>query len=168
MSAAFPILSSFRNRRRTLLLAAAGVALVTLAGCAGTAAISQARPFELRGASTTPVQGWVKAENSDIPGSVVYLSPKVVLDASDVQRASAQKDAAGRAILIVQFSQAGTLRLAGGTRELVGRQLAAVVEGRVTNMASVQEAMTINTMALTGFKNFEDATRVAHLISSPK
>ncbi|MBP0597812.1 preprotein translocase subunit SecD [Herbaspirillum sp. LeCh32-8] len=155
-------------RRRTLALAAAGAALAILAGCAGSGALSKSSPFELRGATTVPTEGWVKAESSDIPGNVVYLSPKVIVTGADVQRATAQKDAAGRAILVVQFSPAGTARLTAGTRELIGRQLAAVVEGRVTNMASVQEPMTVNTMALTGFKSFDDATRVAHLISSPR
>ncbi|WDZ94945.1 preprotein translocase subunit SecD [Herbaspirillum sp. WKF16] len=151
---------------RTLLAAAA--ALVALAGCAGTGAPAPSQAFELRGASTAPAEGWTRAENSDIPGSVVYLAPRALVNAADVQRASAQKDAAGRAILIVQFSPAGSAKLAAGTRELRGRQLAAVVEGRVTNMATVQEPMTINTMALTGFASFDEATRVAHRISSGK
>lgn len=155
-------------RRRLLGLAAAGVALAALAGCGSTGAISQSNPFELRGATTVPTQGWIKAENSDVPGSVVYLAPRALLDASDVQRATAQKDAAGRAILLLQFSPSGTARLIAGSRELVGRQIAAVVEGRVTNMATVQEPLTINTMALTGFKSFDEATRVVHQISSSR
>lgn len=155
-------------RRRALTLAIAASALLALAGCAGTGALSQSRTFELRGATTVPTDGWTKAENGDQPGSVVYLSPRMLVDASDVQRATAQKDAAGRAILILQFTPAGTAKLTAGTRELRGKQLAAVVEGRVTNMAMVQEPMTINTMALTGFKSFEDAARVAHLISSTR
>ncbi|KAF1041866.1 MAG: hypothetical protein GAK35_03045 [Herbaspirillum frisingense] len=158
----------FSSRRRALLLAAGSAALLALAGCAGSGALSQATSFELRGATTAPTPGWIKAENSDLPGTVVYLSPEAVLDAGDVQRATAQKDAAGRAILVLQFSLAGTARLAAASRELMGRQLAAVIEGRVTNMASVQGPMTINTMALTGFKSFDDAARLAHQLSSSK
>lgn len=151
---------------RALWVAAAAV--VALGGCAGAGAPSASQAFELRGASTTPADGWIKAENGDRPGSVVYLAPRALVGAADVQRASTQKDAAGHAILIVQFSPAGSARLAAGTRELRGRQLAAVVEGRVTNMASIEEPMMVNTMALTGFASFDDAARVAHRISSEK
>lgn len=155
-------------RRRLPGLVAAGAALVALAGCGSTGAISPATPFELRGATSVPTPGWSKAGNSDVPGSVVYLAPTALLDATDVQRATAQKDAAGRAILLLQFSPSGTARLTAGSRQLVGRQLAAVVEGRVTNVTAVQGPLTVNAMALTGFGSFDEAARVAHLISSSR
>lgn len=164
MVCAFP----FPWRRRLLRLAAAGAALAVVAGCAGTGSVSASVPFELRGATTVPTPGWIKAENSDRPGSVVYLAPRALLEVSDVQRATAQKDAVGRAILLLQFSPGGTARLMAGSRELVGRQLAAVVEGRVTNLTPVQGPLAVNSMALTGFKSFDDAARVAHLISSSR
>lgn len=160
--------ASFPWRRRLLRLAAAGAALAIAAGCAGTGSVSASVLFELRGATTVPTPGWSKAENSDSPGSVVYLAPKALLEVTDVQRATAQQDAAGRAILLLQFSPSGTARLMAGSRELAGRQLAAVVEGRVTNLTPVQGPLAVNSMALTGFKSFDDAARVAHRISSQK
>ncbi|WP_343653776.1 preprotein translocase subunit SecD [Herbaspirillum sp.] len=155
-------------RRRTLLLGAAAGAALVLAGCAssgmqGSAAPSSSTLFELRGATTVPTQGWIKAQISDPPGGDIYLAPRAALDASDVQRASAQKDAAGRAILVLQFSPVGTARLAAASREFMGRQLAAVLQGRVTNVARVEGPMTINTMALTGLPSFEEAVRLARL-----
>jgi preprotein translocase subunit SecD len=141
--------------------------LALMAGCATSGdPLSASQPFELRGATTAPTEGWIKASSNDVPGAVVYLAPRAILGAADVERATVQKDAAGRSVLLVQFTPVGTARLTAGTRELVGRQLAAVVEGRVTNIARVTEAMTINTMALTGFASFDDATRVAHAISA--
>lgn len=146
---------------------AAVAVLAVMVGCAsGGNQPSAAQAFELRGASTAPAEGWIKASSNDIPGMVVYLAPRAILGAADVERATVQKDAAGRSVLLLQFTPAGTARLTAGTRELVGRQLAAVVEGRVTNIAKVTEPMTINTMALTGFASFDDATRVAHAISA--
>jgi preprotein translocase subunit SecD len=167
-----PASPRFSARRRTLLLGAAAGAVLVLAGCATGGAsgsadhgLSSSTLFELRGATTVPTQGWIKARLSEPPGGDIYLAPRAALDAGDVQRASAQKDAAGRAVLILQFSPTGTARLAAASRELMGRQLAAVLEGRVTNVASVQGPMTINTMALTGLSSFEDAVRLANLLS---
>ncbi|MCA1324688.1 SecDF P1 head subdomain-containing protein [Herbaspirillum sp. alder98] len=146
---------------------AAVAVLAVVAGCASSGdKLSATQPFELRGATTAATEGWIKAGSSDVPGTVVYLAPRAILGAADVERATVQKDAAGRSVLLLQFTPAGTARLTAGTRELVGRQLAAVVEGRVTNIAKVTEPMTINTMALTGFASFDDATRVAHAISA--
>lgn len=158
------------GRRRVLALAAAGALVIAVAGCAGMGAGtgSPSQPFELRGASAAPVDGWIRADNSDAPGSAVWLAPRALVTAADVQRATAQKDAAGRAILLLQFTPEGSARLAAGTRELRGRQLAAVVEGRATNVATVQEPMGINTMALTGFRSLDEAARVAHRISERK
>ncbi|EJN09317.1 hypothetical protein [Herbaspirillum sp. YR522] len=146
---------------------AAVAALAVMAGCAsGGDPRPASQTFELRGATTAPAEGWTRATSNDIPGMVVYLAPQPILGAADVERATVQKDAAGRSVLLLQFTPTGTARLTAGTRELVGRQLAAVVEGRVTNIAKVTEPMTINTMALTGFASFDDATRVAHAISA--
>jgi len=154
-----------RGGWRGALAAIAVLAVAT--GCASSGdKLSSAQPFELRGATTGVTEGWIKASSSDIPGGVVYLAPRAILGAADVERATVQKDAAGGSVLLLQFTPTGTARLTAGTRELVGRQLAAVVEGRVTNMARVSEPMTINTMALTGFASFDDATRVAHAISA--
>lgn len=146
-----------------LLVLAAG-----LAACSSTGSVASKSPFELRGATMTQTEGWTKTTNSDVPGSVLYLSPKIVVNASDIQRATAQKDAAGNAILLVQFTPEGSLRLNAGTRDLVGKQLAVVLDGKVMNVAMVQAPLSSNSMALTGFKSFDDAVQAAHLISTSK
>lgn len=151
-------------------IALAPVALLTACASGGMSSgtASSSRLFELRVATTVPTAGWIRSDNAGVPGAVVYLSPQPILGAGDVTRATAQKNAAGQAVLVMQFSPAGTARLTAATRELVGRQLAALVEGRVTNMATVQAPMTINTMALTGFPSLEEAARVAHGLSAGK
>ncbi|MFJ3058336.1 SecDF P1 head subdomain-containing protein [Herbaspirillum sp. NPDC087042] len=152
-------------RRRQLLIAGAATLVLALAGCASSGGLSSSSLFELRGATTVPTQGWIKVRNPQSPGGDLYLAPRAALDASDVQRATAQKDAAGRAVLVLQFSPVGTLRLAAASRELQGKQLAALLEGQVVNVVSVQGNMSINTMALTGLASFEDAVRLAHQLS---
>lgn len=160
-----PRLSGLLNKTRAI---AGALALASLAACSGTGGLSSSKSFELRGATEEAVSGWTKSTNSDMPGSVIYLSPNAIVTAADVQRANAQKDAAGRAILLLQFSPSGTARLTAGSRELVGRQIAVVIDGRVTNVAKVQGPMTVNTMAVTGFSSLEQAADVAHRIGGGK
>lgn len=162
------VLSPCLPGQRRLALRALGALAVLgavggLSACASSGGVASSNPFELRGATTVATPGWIKSTTSD--GDTIYLAPQPILGAGDVQRATVQKDATGRAVLLVQFSPAATLKLTAGTRALIGRQLAAVVQGRVTNLARVTEPMSINTMALTGFASFDEATQVAHQLS---
>lgn len=151
--------------RRQLLLAGAGAALLVLAGCATGNGASGAGHFALRGASTVASPGWSKIANPLPAGGDLYLAPGNVLDASDVVRANAQKDAIGRAVLVLQFSPAGTARLAAASRELQGRQLAALVDGRVVSLYPVQGVMSINTLAVTGLSSYDEAVRLVQQLS---
>jgi hypothetical protein len=83
----------------------------------------------------------------------------------DIDRVSGGKDSEGRPVLDIQLSPAGGAKLIKSTNELIGRQIALVLDGRtVLSVALVQSGLG-DRIEMTGNFTSEDITRMLDAIS---
>lgn len=138
-----------------------------LCACATGYSQSSTR-FEIHAASLTESADWQKAALLDDPGTTVYVAPEVLLDNGDVALADAKKDLGGQVFIIIQMTPAGTARMGLASRVLLRQRMAVMINGEVLTAPVVSAPLSGNRFAITGFKSFEDAQRIALEIAPKK
>jgi preprotein translocase subunit SecD len=86
--------------------------------------------FSIRAASPDPVQGWqrMQFENSS---RVVWVSPTVVITASDIEKAQPETTRNGQTRITVVFTDAGTRKIRDLSIAQRNKLVALVVDGRL-------------------------------------
>lgn len=145
-----------------------GVCMGMLASCSATPSQSTARPpmvFEVIAASDVPHSNWHAAQVRH-SSETVYLAPKAFLQRHDVSGAVARMDVTGKAIVIVQLTPAGGIKLTTTTRMPPLTHIAIVINRQVIGLLSAQEGVTGNRLGVSGFVSLEEAQAVADSLST--
>lgn len=127
-----------------------------------TAAISNR--FGLYLASADPERGY-HAATVQIHSRAVYIAPTAALTSADVLKVQLQADPQGRPEISIDFTAAGTRRLAELTRKNVHKQLAIVVDNQVLLAPKIESEVTEGHLLLTGAFTRQEFERLAQAIS---
>jgi len=90
-------------------------------------------------ASRTPTQGFTAVRQN---GVLVYVDPTQTLTRNDLQNAVATRNSAGKAFVKLEFSSAGSQRLATLTGNNIGKSFAVTQKNRLVSIISIGKPIT--------------------------
>lgn len=160
IAASFP---SFKRILAVLILSTALTACAT-----GHSQSQSGTRFEIHAASLVASPDWQKANLLDDPGTTVYVAPEVLMDNSDVALANAKKDLGGQALIVIQMTPAGAIRMGMASRVLLRQRMAVMINGEVMTAPVVSAPLSGNRFAITGFSSLEEAQEIALGIAPKK
>jgi preprotein translocase subunit SecD len=112
-----------------------------------------------------PAPDFTRAE-VEVTREVVYLSPKVVMTGRDIKSAEVLQTRDGPAVA-VQFTRAGTEKLASFTKENKGKRMAILVDGRVAVAPPILMPLGEGKMLIGAKLTPERAAALAEALGSP-
>jgi preprotein translocase subunit SecD len=98
--------------------------------------------FEVRLASHQKVEGWESVPGPGLEKTTVWISPEVALGNRDVAHAWPERAPDGKPSVVVWLTEDGALKLARLTKSHIGELLAIMLDGRVTEVPTIREAIT--------------------------
>lgn len=118
----------------------------------------------------------VEEEGEELPfgdwkgsGAKLRVAKEAVLDDSHVRAAKAVNDpVSGQAQVMVQLNNEGAARFAAATRKNIGRQLAVVIEHKVSSAPRVADAITGGSLVISGNFTAQEAEELARKLSAKR
>lgn len=114
-----------------------------------------------------PDKGVVKGAKLAVDEQVLYDKDMVIVDGSDIDKATAETDTSGTAtdyVVALEFSAKGATKFAKGTEAAIGGSIAIIYDGEVVSNPSVSKAITGGKAQIEGQNSFEEADELASTI----
>lgn len=114
-----------------------------------------------------PDQGIYKGAKLAVDEQVLYDEKMVIVDGSDIDKATAETDTTGTStdyVVALEFSAKGATKFAKGTEEAIGGSIAIIYDGAVVSNPGVSKAITGGKAQIEGQDSFEEAEELASTI----
>jgi len=162
-SVARPVSRRPLPRRRVVLAAAAGLAVLVVAGSfvgfGDRGALQAAVRFEVRLAEERPVPGLIVARVAD-SGRTIYLHPELIVTNDDIAQSWVTQEGADHFGVSVELLEAGAQRMRQATAAHLGRPVAILIDGEVVTAPAVRSAIS-NSAVISGGYSRSAAERIA-------
>lgn len=121
--------------------------------------------FSVQAASVNSQPKWSKKTVASSAKSL-YVQPKVVLAKSDIVKATAQKDALGSPMVIIQLTPMGRLQLQAATQSANDHSLAVLVNDYVVSVIDGSHSANGASLAILNLPSMELAAYIAQHLSN--
>lgn len=121
------------TKRCSLITLILSVSVMMQACASGNVPLDNNMHFSVQAASAVSKAGWSKKTVSGSDQSL-YVESKIILDRSDIVKATAQKDALGKPMVIIQLSPMARLKIQAAAQNAHEQSLAVLVNDYIVSI----------------------------------
>lgn len=141
------------------------ISMMMQACASNTVPMNENMTFSVQAASVSSQAGWSKKSMSTSDRSL-YVQPKVVLSKKDILKATAQKDALGHPMVIIQLTSMARLQLQAATQSASDHTLAVIVNDYVVSLIDGTHSANGASLAILNLASMELANYIAQHLSN--